>query len=285
MTPVMLLDQIVDRVPLSGGAANEVWAVTLADGRQLVLKASASVDPGVFPSEADGLAVLASHVRTPPVLEVSAKHLMLERQAGAPADPRFWAAAGRAIAGLHEVRSERFGWPVDGWLGLMPQENGFLGDGYEFFATRRILRYVREPLVRSTLPAAVLAGLERIAERLPSLLPPAPAVLNHGDLYTGNVVASPVDGAPVFIDPAVCYLWAESDLSMMFGTGEPPMAFFDGYQELAPLADGWQERMQLLYIRELLSVVAHFGAYHDYPERVLDVVRRYASSGRSSPRQ
>jgi fructosamine-3-kinase len=40
---------------------------------------------------------------------------------------------------------QRFGWPQDGWLGLLPQRNAWCDDGHEFFAVRRLLRYLSEP--------------------------------------------------------------------------------------------------------------------------------------------
>ena len=40
----------------------------------------------------------------------------------------------------------------------------------------------------------------------------------------------------------------------------PPVArFFDVYQESNPSPDGWQERMPILFLRELLLCVAHVG--------------------------
>jgi fructosamine-3-kinase len=264
--------------PLTGGAANDVWRVRLADGRRMVLKCSDRVDPALYPCEADGLRVLAVRggLLTPRVVEVSGRHLLLEAMHPAPADDAaFWAAAGRAVAGLHAVEGDRFGWPSDGWLGLLPQENTWTQNGHEFFANHRIRRYLSEPKVLQALDVEDLNGLERICERLVVLVPPAPSVLNHGDLYQGNIVSGP-SGEPAFIDPAVCWMWAESDLSMMYCTGRPPESFFQGYQEIAPLTDGWRERMPLLYLRELLSVVAHFGAREDYVGRIREVIRRFS---------
>jgi fructosamine-3-kinase len=276
--PGSLVSGAVEVEPLTGGAANDVWLVRSADGRRLVLKCSQRVDPGLYPAEAEGLRVLAERgaLLTPQVVEVSVHHLLLQAMHPAPTqDAAFWAATGRAIAGLHAVRGDRFGWPSDGWLGQLRQENTWTQDGHEFFANHRIRRYLCEPKVRQALELEDLQGLERICQRLDVLVPAAPSVLNHGDLYQGNVVSSAA-GEPAFIDPAVCWMWAESDLSMMYCTGRAPESFFSGYQEVAPLAGGWRERMPLLHLRELLSVLAHFGAWTDCVGRVRDVIRRFA---------
>ncbi|WP_405731731.1 fructosamine kinase family protein [Streptomyces sp. NBC_01537] len=274
--PSAVLADVTDAEPLSGGAVNDVWRLTLAGGTRLVLKGSAQVPSDLFPFEADGLRALRDQggLRTPRVLEVSSSHLLMESMEALPGTDAFWEAAGRAVAGLHAVRGDRFGWHRDGWLGLLRQENTWTEDGHEFFAEHRIRRYLREPKVRRALDAADLAGLERICDRLHLLVPSAPSVLNHGDLYRGNVVADAA-GAPVFIDPAVCWTWAESELSMMYCVAPPPECFFRAYQEISPLADGWQERMPLLHLRELLSVVAHFGAVADCLTEIREVVRTF----------
>lgn len=275
--PSAFVGEAVADEPLSGGAVNDVRRLTLADGTRVVLKSSEQAPPDLYAQEAEGLRVLREQggLRTPRVIEVSARHLLLEALEPAPADgDAFWAEAGRAVARLHAVRGDRFGWHAEGWLGLLPQTNAWTDDGHAFFAEHRVLRYLREPKVRAALDPADLAGLERICDRLPRLVPGGPAVLNHGDLYQGNVVAAS-DGAPAFIDPAVCWMWAESELSMMYCTGRPPESFFAAYHEVLPLSDGWQERMPLLHLRELISTIAHFGAWGDCVPQVRDVIRRF----------
>ncbi|MFL4908573.1 fructosamine kinase family protein [Streptomyces sp. MMS24-I2-30] len=276
--PSRVLGQVVAGESLRGGAVDDVWRLTLADGTRLVLKTSAEAPPGLYHCEAEGLRVLRERgsLLTPRVLEEGPAHLLVEAMEQAlPDDAGFWESAGRAVAGLHSTRGDRFGWDTDGWLGRLPQENTWTADGHEFFADRRILRYVREPTVRAALEPRDLTGLERICDRLPVLVPAAPSVLNHGDLYRGNIVAT-ADGEPAFIDPAVCWTWAESELSMAYCVDRLPERFFHAYQEILPLKDGWRERMPLLHLRELLSTVAHFGRTADCVTKIRDVVRRFS---------
>lgn len=72
-----------------------------------------------------------------------------------------------------------------------------------------------------------------------------------------SVRAAP--GGVVAIDPAVSYSWAEADLSMLWCSPRPPVSerFFEVYAATAPLPGGWQERMRLFHLRELLSSIAH----------------------------
>jgi len=87
-----------------------------------------------------------------------------------------------------------------------------------------------------------------------------PAVLTHSDLWSGNILGGS-DGGLVLIDPAVCYTWSEVDLSMLWCAPQPPESehFFARYQELNPSPPGWVERMPLLFLREVLSTIAHLG--------------------------
>jgi fructosamine-3-kinase len=245
---------------LSGGVANTVWLVRRARGDQVVVKATEGAPDGLFAVEAEGLAVLRRRggLRTPDVVGLGAGWLALEALDPAlPDRPAFWEAAGHAVARLHEVRGERYGWHRDGWLGLLPQRNAWSDDGHAFFAEHRVLRYLDEPAAQQVLTAADRSALERLCARLPELVPPSPPALTHGDLWRNNIVSTP-DGTPAFIDPAVSWMWPELDLSMMYGAGGgEPARFFEAYQERRPLEPGWRDRMPLLIVRELLCSIAH----------------------------
>ncbi|ONK13569.1 fructosamine kinase family protein [Streptomyces sp. MP131-18] len=251
-----------DARPLTGGVVSEVWLLTWPDGARLVAKHAAGAPPGLYPAEAAGLRALADDggLTVPEVRHAGDRLLLMQAMAAKdPARrPAFWAEAGRALARLHTVRGPRHGWYRDGWLGLLPQRNAWADDGYEFYATRRILRYLPEPRAVAALTAADRAAIERICERLPAFVPPTPAVLTHGDLWHANMVAT-AEGAPAFIDPAVSFTWPDVDLSMFHASAAPADAdrFFGAYAELRPLGDGWRDRMEVLFLRELLSTVAH----------------------------
>ena len=263
---------------LTGGQAHTAWRVALSDGRDVVVKGGRSVPDGFFAQEAAGLKTLRDQggLTTPDVLHLGTKSLVLEAlNPEIPDTPRFWEVAGQAIAALHSNTSPRHGWHHDGMLGRLPQENAWDDDGHRFFAERRILRYLREPLVQEALDAPDHVAIEQLCHRLPALIPPQPAVLLHGDLWRANVIAAD-NGDPVFIDPAVHYAWPEIDLSMMYCTGGVPDTFFEAYHELRPAIGGWRERMELLNLRELLCSVAHFGATGDYVTRIREVVKRFS---------
>lgn len=269
---------VLSMEPLTGGMANAAWRVVLADGRTVVVKGGRNHPDGFFDYEAESLRALRDigGLPTPEVVHVGPKSLVLAAlNPEIPDSPRFWEAAAQAIAALHSHTSPRHGWHRDGTLGRLVQENAWDDDGHRFFAERRVLRYLREPLVEEVLDAADRAAVERLCDRLPELLPAAPAALTHGDLWRPNIVAG-LDDNPVFIDPAVSYTWPEVDVSMLFCTGGVPDTFFDAYYELRPPVGDWRERMDLLNLRELLCIAAHFGAAWDCVPRIRAIVKRFS---------
>lgn len=284
-------DDPVDAHVMAAGDISTAWRVSCPDGSVVIIKTFGRADdvvapppPGLYDIEAEGLRALreVGGVRTPTVLAVTPIALVLEQLEPAPGDePDFWARAGRSLAIMHGVLGPRYGWAHDGWLGRMPQHNTWHDDGYEFFATRRILRWLPEPAVAAALDADDRAGLDRICARLPELVPPAPASLTHGDLARSNIIA---DGRrPALIDPAVSWMWPEVDLSMIYCLGlihpqsRLPDRFYAAYADIRPLDDGWRDRMPLLHLRELLSLLAHFGDERwNLVGRIRDVIRTFA---------
>ncbi len=259
---------------LTGGMANTVCVIHRPDEPDVVLKTTATVPEGLYAAEAEGLEALAPHIPTPAVLDVGPRWLLMEALHPAGSDDEFWAKAGRAIAALHDVPGDRYGWESDGWLGVLPQRNPWHDDGFEFFATHRVLRYVGEPKAEAVMTTEDRVALERLCANLPSLLPAAPPALTHGDLWQNNVVATAA-GDPAFIDPAVSWMWPELDLSMMYCTNQHPPAFFDAYLEARPLPSGWRDRMPILHLRELMCILAHEGDRWNTLDKLRDTVRPF----------
>ncbi len=80
----------------------------------------------------------------------------------------------------------------------------------------------------------------------------------HGDLWGGNVLWSA--GTPTLIDPAAQGGHAETDLATLRTFGVPYLdQILQGYQEVSPLADGWEDRVGLHQLHILIIHCYLFG--------------------------
>jgi fructosamine-3-kinase len=248
--------------PVTGGLAALAGMATRRDAPPVFVKAFAEQPDGApFLAEAEGLTALReSGMATPDVILANEELLVLSELQERPRSETYWEQFAHALAHLHtSTVHPRFGWHSDNWLGRRRQINTWNDDGFTFFAEHRLLRWLDEPRVEAALDANNRKALERLCNRLPDLLPPGPACLTHGDLWSQNLLATP-DGLPALIDPAVSYMWAEVDLAHVWTTAPPPEAqrFFEVYAELTALETGWPARMPIIQLRQHLAVLAQF---------------------------
>jgi fructosamine-3-kinase len=263
---------------LEGGVASKTYRVRTTLGRSVIVKTHDDPPPGLYSLEVDGLNALRvpGAFAVPSVLRVGPDFLVLSDlgpDSLADQSPDFWRDAGHRLAIQHQQTSDKFGYHHDNYLGLIPQRNPWTTDGHTFFAEHRLLRYLEVPRCHQALPAEDRRRLERLTTRLPDLIPEQPPSLLHGDLWHGNLL--PSGTTPALIDPAVYYGWPEAELSMLQGCGNIPDDFFTAYQELHPLAEGWQTRLPLLHLREHLAVLAHFGPTPGALEQIHAVLEAY----------
>ncbi|MHA6618916.1 fructosamine kinase family protein [Pseudonocardia sp. DLS-67] len=250
---------VLDRVPLGGGAAR----VGLADGRTVVVKDG---DPAAVAAEAAGLRWLcgADAARVPAVLDVDGGRLVTELVAGAAPSARAADELGRALARTHAAGAPAFGaappgGPADARIGAAPMRNAPAPSWAEWYAADRVLPYLRTARDAGTLTADATGQIEAATNRLTELSGPAePPARLHGDLWSGNVLWSPA-GA-VLIDPAAHGGHRETDLAMLALFGCPHLhTVIAAYDQAAPLAAGWRERVPLHQLFPLLVHVVLFG--------------------------
>lgn len=249
-------------------------------------KSSPSAPPGYFHWEARGLRWLsdAGGALVAEVLDVGEDYLELPLLEAAPPTAAHAEQLGRGLAAVHAAGAEAFGagpdgWDGDGWLGpvseLLPLRLGTWGTWGSFAAEARVRPLARLGHERGVFDDEGLALLERLADTLATGTldtDDGPSRL-HGDLWSGNVVWTR-DGA-VLIDPAAHGGHREADLAMLLLFGAPELdRVLAAYDEAAPLADGWRDRVLLHQVHPLLVHAVLFGG--SYVRQALDAAARYA---------
>ena len=237
----------VRRVP--GGDINDAYRVTLDDGERAFVKTRADPGDGEYATEAAGLRWLAEPraLGVPAVLEVGSDFLALEWLEEGRLDAGGDEELGRGLARVHAAGAERFGGPAPLHLGPLLLPNDPAADWPTFYAERRLL-----PL------ADDFPDVHRLCERIHDLAgPEEPPARLHGDLWSGNVLAS--GGRPYLIDPAAYGGNREVDLAMLRLFGSPGPRFLPAYEEVAPLSEGHEDRVALYQLFPLLVHAALFG--------------------------
>ncbi|HEX3650993.1 MAG TPA: fructosamine kinase family protein [Pseudonocardiaceae bacterium] len=260
--------------PIAHHLTGAVYQVRLASGATVIAK------HGPVAAEAAGLRWLAGSktVRLPAILGVDDGWLVLEQVDEGGPTPAAAEEFGRQLAGMHAAGAAAFGepppgGPTDAWIGMAPMVNVPAPSWPEWYGEHRVTPYLRRCADAGTLSAAETAMVERVVERLPELAgPPEPPARLHGDLWQGNVLWAD-DGHVRLIDPAAHGGHRETDLAMLALFGCPQLdRVLAGYQEVAPLADGWADRIALHQLFPLLVHTHLFG--RGYAGRTVAAARR-----------
>jgi fructosamine-3-kinase len=256
--------------------------VTLDDGRVVMVKRGEG--DGAARAEAAGLRWLADAgtVRVVAVHGHDGQVLVTDRVPSGRPSPEAAVRFGRDLAALHAAGAPAFGAPPpdgleDAYIGLAPMRNVPGTDWPRWYAEHRVLPYLRRAVDAGTIRTAEAPVIERVCAQLPELAGPAePPARLHGDLWNGNVLWG-ADGHAWLIDPAAHGGHRETDLAMLHLFGCPHLdQVLDGYQQTAPLAAGWTDRIALHQLFPLLVHAVLFG--RGYAEQALAAARA-ASAG------
>jgi fructosamine-3-kinase len=244
-----------------------------------------------FATELAGLQFLTdvAGIRTPPPIGTGAAALpgggsLLLLQAlpeRPPADrtAQDWRAIGQTLATLHRARDDQFGLDRAAWFGPLPQDNRPVRNNRwaDFYRDRRLLPMLAAAIGSGRLPAELIAGVERVAGRLPALIGPEPVPsLLHGDAQQHNFVST--DAGAAAVDPAPYFGHPEVDLALVDYFEPVPEEVFAGYREIARIDRGFTERRELWRMAAHLAVISvdggsPFGRRH--VDRLAAAVRRY----------
>lgn len=266
---------VVSTAPVAGGDIATATKLRLNDGTMALMKTLPHPPEGFFAAEARGLRWLAEPgaALVPEVLADEQDCLIIRWIEPGRPSPEAAEALGRSLAALHRAGAEGFGAPEDGFIGRLPMPNRSAPTWAEFYAVRRLLPYLKLAHDRGALEYDEAAAIETLVGRLTTLLPEEPPARLHGDLWNGNVLWDR-DGGAWLIDPAAYGGHREVDLAMLSLFGLPHLdRVLAAYQDVAPLAEGWESRVALHQLFPLLVHAATFGG--GYGARAAEVARGY----------
>jgi aminoglycoside phosphotransferase (APT) family kinase protein len=201
--------QVVDLTPLDGGTFNDVFRVTLADGRRLILKVPPLPDVPVLAYEREILRtealfyeLAAPHRQVPAVIYAGFGHrggdfLLMTELPGQPwpavADRiddgqrrRLRGDLGRLVAGLHAMTGSGFGYPAQPLAASWRTAFGGM--------LETILAEADQYRVPLPLPAGVIR--QRAARHESVLDELTTPVLVHFDLWDGNILIDLAGATP-----------------------------------------------------------------------------------------
>jgi fructosamine-3-kinase len=255
---------VVATSPVAGGDICTATRLKLSNGGAALVKTRPNAPADFFRTEAAGLVWLAEAggAPTPEVLAVEDDCLILAWVEGSRPTGDAAESFGRALAATHAKGADGFGTSSgeDGYIGTLPLPNRDAPGWPEFYATRRVLPYLKLARDRGGIAPADATCVEGVVRRIVALAgPEEPPARLHGDLWSGNLVWGS-EGAVWLVDPAAHGGHRETDLAMLalFGCPQLPRVL-DAYQEATPLADGWEDRVALHQLFPLLVHACLFG--------------------------
>jgi fructosamine-3-kinase len=255
---------VIATTPVAGGDICTATRVRLSTGASALVKTRPHAPADFFPTEAAGLRWLrdAAGADVPAVLAVEEDCLIIEWVEGARPTAEAAEQLGRSLALTHRAGSPVFGTEsgADGYIGTLRMSNRPAETWPEFYASRRLLPYLRMARDRGGIADEDAVAVEAAAAKIDDLAGPAePPARLHGDLWSGNVVWG-AEARAWLVDPAAYGGHRETDLAMLALFGLPQLQrAVDAYDEAAPLADGWQDRVALHQLFPLLVHACLFG--------------------------
>lgn len=272
---------IREKNAVTGGCCHQAYLLTLNDGQQLFIKLDPQAEAQQFQAEAAGLEILAasSELQVPEVYFIDRTCLAMTYLPPGTGNDETYRKFGESLARQHQQRWSSqgtegcFGFSLDTYCGLTRQPNTAQADGFKFYQEQRYLYIGALCRDKGLLSQEDMLALEVFCRRLPDLVPQQPAVLLHGDLWSGNLHITD-DGLPALIDPAAYYGWAEAELAMTTLFGAFPDVFYRAYEAEVKPEIGWRQRVDIYNLWHLLNHLYLFG--ESYKGQCMWILNRFS---------
>ncbi|MGI9544357.1 MAG: fructosamine kinase family protein [Cyclobacteriaceae bacterium] len=263
--------------PIAGGCINQAYRITTDQGLFFIKTNSIDVE-AMFKTEYKGLKLLSetSTLEIPDPIGFGTfkdhSYLVLSFVEAGSRHGDYWEDFGQRLAALHAIKASAYGLDFDNYIGRLPQKNRWLDNWLDFFVENRIKPQIKMAIDSQRFDVSITKVFEKLRLRLKDWFPDEPPSLLHGDLWSGNVMVGN-EGWVCLVDPAVYYGHREMELAFtqLFGGFDP--LFYKAYEEAAPLAPKFEQRVDLYNLYPLLVHVNLFGG--GYIGSVKQILKRY----------
>jgi|SRR5690606_12328730 protein-ribulosamine 3-kinase len=271
--PVKVLDIKVK----SGGCISHAAEIVTSEGRFFMKWLQAS-GPSMYATEWRDLSHLygKSSLKIPQPLyqgETQGQYYFVMEALDVVTDTSaYWEHLGFGLAELHRNTAPEHGLNYNNFIGRLPQRNNTYASWHTFFVEERLNVQLEMALERRLVDIGFAKKFTQIYQKIPELLPALPPSLLHGDLWSGNILATKGDIAAL-IDPAVYYGSREIELAFTYLFGGFDDRFYSSYHEAFPLPSGFRSRVDIYNLYPLMVHVNIFGV--SYLKAVQDTINRY----------
>jgi fructosamine-3-kinase len=265
---------------LSGGCISNAYKVTFEDGLSFLIKVNEQSPADMFIKEAHGLQELrkSNAIKIPEVILSNHEFILLEFISSITKKNDFFEEFGRKFAHMHKHIADEFGFYEDNYIGSTPQINingeSKKKDWTGFYFNNRLLYQFKLAEKNGYADSEFRKAFKGMADKIGSILGGAdePPSLLHGDLWSGNYMADE-KGEACLIDPAVYYGNREADLAMTRLFGGFPKSFYQAYNEIYPLKEGWEYREKIYMLYHVINHLNIFGS--GYYTNALSLMKYY----------
>jgi len=262
--------------PVSGGSINSAFKINTNQFPVFVKINDAISFPQMLEKEALSLNFLSnkSSFKVPAVLglfEVDKNQLLiLEWIESGITGNTFWQTFAIQLTELHQQTNPEFGFEFNNYIGSLFQSNSFHKSWISFFIEERLKPQIKLARDKSLFDINDISQFESLFKKLDSIFPAEVPALIHGDLWSGNFLVNK-SNEPVLIDPAIYYGHREMELSFMQLFDGFGQKLFDAYDEIFPLANGFQNRKDIYNLYPLLVHLNLFGG--SYYGKIKDIIK------------
>ena len=262
-----------------GGDINQAYCVFTSTGKYFLKVNDRNKYPAMFEKEASGLDILNKHciLTIPKVIKAGdcdhQQYLLMEwLEKGSP-QKNMWKDFGQGLAMMHQKRQEYFGLSENNYIGSLPQINTPHNEWSIFYTECRIMPLAKILFDAGNYSSADIKSANSFCNDLKNIFPLEFPALLHGDLWGGNYMITSSGNAAIF-DPAIYFGHREMDIGMTKLFGGFDSRFYKAYDEVYPLAKGWEKRLAVTQLYPLLVHAVLFGGH--YVSNAKEIIKQFA---------